>query len=84
LFNIRFGHAPHPRVSDLLFPARLSRGGRHARLATDLLLRSMGCEPFSWGGGELVDQGEIRARYITALQAADEHDIAPLLVFVRS
>ena len=58
--------------------------GRHARLATDLLLRSMGYEPFSWGGGDLLDQGEIRARYITALQAADKHDIAPLLAFVRS
>lgn len=58
--------------------------GRHARLATDLLLRSMGREPFSWGGADLVDQGEVRARYITVLQAADKHDLAPLLAFVRS
>ena len=58
--------------------------GRHARLATDLLLKSMGQERFSWGGENLVDVGETRKRYIAALQAADEHDIGPLLEFVRS
>ena len=58
--------------------------GRHARLAADLLLKSMGQERFSWGGKNLVDVGETRGRYIAALQAADEHDIGPLLEFVRS
>ena len=58
--------------------------GRHARLAADLLLRSMGHERFSWGGKNLVDVGETRGRYIAALQAADKHDIGPLLEFVRS
>ena len=58
--------------------------GRHARLAADLLLKSMGLERFSWGGKNLVDVGETRKRYIAALQAADEHDIGPLLEFVRS
>ncbi len=58
--------------------------GRHARLATDLLLKSMGQERSSWGGKNLVDVGETRERYIAALQAADEHDIGPLLEFVRS
>lgn len=58
--------------------------GRHARLAADLLLRSIGQERFSWGGENLVDVGETRERYIAALQAADEHDIGPLLEFVRS
>ncbi len=58
--------------------------GRHARLAADLLLKAMGQEPFSWGGANLVDEGEIRSRYIAALQAADSHDIGPLLEFVRS
>jgi Fic-DOC domain mobile mystery protein B len=58
--------------------------GRHARLATDLLLRSIGQERFSWGGENLVDVGETRERYVAALQAADEHDIGPLLEFVRS
>ena len=58
--------------------------GRHARLATDLLLTQMGEAPFSWGGANLVDAGEVRTRYIEALQAADRHDIGPLLSFVRS
>ena len=58
--------------------------GRHARLAADLLLKSMGRERFSWGGANLVDVGETRKRYIAALQAADRHDIGPLLEFVRS
>ena len=58
--------------------------GRHARLAADLLLKSMGLERFSWGRKNLVDVGETRKRYIAALQAADEHDIGPLLEFVRS
>ncbi len=58
--------------------------GRHARLATDLLLMQMGEVPFSWGAANLVDAGEIRTRYIEALQAADRHDIGPLLGFVRS
>ena len=58
--------------------------GRHARLAADLLLISMGLERFSWGGKNLADVGETRKRYIAALQAADRHDIRPLLEFVRS
>jgi len=58
--------------------------GRHARLAADLLLKSMGQERFSWGGENLVDVGETRERYLAALQAADEHDIGPLLEFSRS
>ena len=58
--------------------------GRHARLAADLLLKSMGLERFSWGGKNLVDDEKTRKRYIAALHAADEHDIGPLLEFVRS
>jgi Fic-DOC domain mobile mystery protein B len=58
--------------------------GRHARVAADLLLKSMGRERFSWGGKNLVDVGKTRERYISALHAADEHDIGPLLEFVRS
>ena len=58
--------------------------GRHARLAADLLLKSMGRERFSWGSTNLVDAGKMRERYIATLQAADKHDIGPLLEFVRS
>jgi Fic-DOC domain mobile mystery protein B len=58
--------------------------GRHARLAADLLLRSMVCEPFSWGRTSLTSSDETRDRYIAALRAADNHDYAPLVEFVRS
>lgn len=58
--------------------------GRHARLATDLLLVSLGRERFSWGSKNLTDPGETRERYIAALREADKHNIQPLLAFVRS
>lgn len=57
--------------------------GRHARLMADLLIEKLGAKPFSWGGGSLADVGELRARYVAALQAADNHDIAPLVAFAR-
>jgi Fic-DOC domain mobile mystery protein B len=57
--------------------------GRHARLAADLLLVSLGRERFSWGSKSLVDPGETRERYIFALREADKHNIQPLLEFVR-
>jgi len=75
---IRFHHrlvAIHP------FP---NGNGRHARLAADLLIERLGGEPFTWGGGSLANVGELRARYVAALRAADNHDIALLLEFARS
>jgi Fic-DOC domain mobile mystery protein B len=58
--------------------------GRHARLATDLLLVSLGRPRFTWGSASLVDPSETRQRYVNALRAADNHDIGPLLEFVRT
>lgn len=59
--------------------------GRHARLMADLLLVHLLNQPrFSWGSKNLVKAGDCRDRYIAALQAADQHDYAPLLEFVRS
>lgn len=58
--------------------------GRHGRVATQLLLRAMDRPRFSWGQENLVDVGETRSRYVAALRAADGHDMAPLLAFVRS
>ncbi|WP_037070510.1 mobile mystery protein B, partial [Rhizobium sp. CF142] len=75
---IRFHHrlvAIHP------FP---NGNGRHARLAADFLIERLGGERFSWGGGSLADVGELRARYVTVLRTADNHDIAPLLEFART
>lgn len=58
--------------------------GRHARLATDLLLVALGQPRFTWGSVNLVDPGKTRQAYVAALRAADKHDISPLLDFVRS
>ena len=58
--------------------------GRHARLATDLLLVALGQSRFSWGRTSLVTSSETRHAYVAALRAADARDIGPLLEFVRS
>jgi Fic-DOC domain mobile mystery protein B len=58
--------------------------GRHARLATDVLLTSLGRDRFSWGSASIVEAGVTRAAYVAALQTADNHDYGPLLAFVRS
>lgn len=58
--------------------------GRHARLATDLLLTALGRERFTWGRVNLVDASETRQAYVAALRAADGHDYGPLFEFVRS
>ena len=57
--------------------------GRFSRTMTDLFLKSNGKEAFSWGG-ESLNAGEVRNRYISALRAADAHDLEPLFAFVRS
>ncbi|MGB0935603.1 MAG: mobile mystery protein B [Alphaproteobacteria bacterium] len=58
--------------------------GRHARFATDMLVKSLGLEPLSWGRDDLTKASERRAKYIQALKAADAHDINPLIDFIRS
>lgn len=58
--------------------------GRHARMATDLLLISMDRPAFTWGRSNLVHAGQTRQQYIEALRAADRHDYGPLEAFVRS
>ena len=58
--------------------------GRHARLLTECFLRFHGAEPFTWGSASLNHASDTRSAYIAALQAADNHDLAPLLQFVRT
>jgi Fic-DOC domain mobile mystery protein B len=58
--------------------------GRHSRLMADLLVMRLGRERLSWGSASLQDACVLRRSYITALQAADNHDIGPLLAFARS
>ncbi|MDP2765807.1 MAG: mobile mystery protein B [Brevundimonas sp.] len=75
---IRFHHrlvAIHP------FP---NGNGRHARLAADLLIASLGGPRFTWGNSSLTEPAKTRRAYVDALQAADDHDHEPLVLFARS
>ncbi|MDA1081675.1 MAG: mobile mystery protein B [Gemmatimonadetes bacterium] len=59
--------------------------GRHSRLATDLLLQSWERPPFSWGNAaHPTKSGEVRARYIAALRAADAGSFDELRRFARA
>ena len=59
--------------------------GRHARLAADLLVSSLGRPVFSWGSENLGAPGEARRAYLDALRTADRSfDYVPLLAFARS
>ena len=58
--------------------------GRHARLATDLLLESLGTKRFSWGSGDLDHEGDVRSRYLHSLREADIGSIAALKTFARA
>jgi Fic-DOC domain mobile mystery protein B len=71
----------HRLVQIHLYP---NGNGRHARLAAELLLESIGRPAFTWGSANLMGAGEPRTRYIAALKSADAHDYAPLFAFVRS
>ena len=58
--------------------------GRHSRLMADLLVIRLGGERFSWGSANLQAPRTVRRHYVEAVQAADTHDMAPLLAFARS
>jgi len=58
--------------------------GRLSRVMTDLLLASLGEPRFTWGNKDLIQQNNIREKYIEALRAADAHNYQPLFAFVRS
>ncbi len=59
--------------------------GRHARLATDVLLtKQLGNKAFTWGSASIEKEGEIRKKYIEALRRADKEDYQALFDFVRS
>jgi Fic-DOC domain mobile mystery protein B len=75
---VRFHHelvAIHP------FP---NGNGRWSRLMADLLVVRLGQARFTWGRSSLRTGNEVRRSYITALKAADNHDLALLIAFARS
>ena len=72
----------HHRLTQIhAFP---NGNGRHARMMADLVVERLGGKAFSWGDGSLADAGTLRNQYVAALRAADNHDIGPLLAFMRS
>ena len=71
----------HQLVAIHVFP---NGNGRHARMAADLLAERLGRPMFSWGRTDLVNAGDARAAYVTALRAADGGELGPLLAFARS
>ena len=60
--------------------------GRHARAYADLLMRTLGGQPFTWGARNAQGAEPDRQRYLSALRAADANgdDIDPLVAFARS
>ena len=70
----------HRLVSIHVFP---NGNGRHARLMADLLLTDLVGRRFEWGRQSLTSAGEVRARYIAALRAADGGDCQPLIDFLQ-
>ena len=72
----------HRLVSIHPFP---NGNGRHARLATDILLENiLNTLRFTWGGANLAKSGDDRKMYIQSLYAADGDDYKLLLKFARS
>lgn len=71
----------HRLVSVHPFP---NGNGRWSRLAADVLITQLDGQRFSWGGADLQKAGSARAVYIAALQAADNHELRPLVAFARS
>jgi Fic-DOC domain mobile mystery protein B len=72
----------HHRLTQI--GAFLNGNGRHARMMADLLIERLGGQLFSWGRGSLADAGTLRGQYVAALKVADNHNIEPLLTFMRS
>ena len=72
----------HRLVKIHLFP---NGNGRHSRLCADILVSQALHKPFfSWGGRNLTDSGETRAKYLKAIYQADQGNIAPLIESARS
>jgi Fic-DOC domain mobile mystery protein B len=70
----------HRLVQIHLFP---NGNGRHSRFITDLLMKSLGAEMFSWGSKDLYAQSSVRSEYINSLKEADENNYLPLIKFAR-
>ncbi len=76
---VRFSH----RI--VLIHCFLNGNGRHSRLVADIIINHILRRPvFTWGSGNLANQGDARERYLAAIREADRGNIAPLVAFARS
>jgi Fic-DOC domain mobile mystery protein B len=71
----------HRIVSIHCFP---NGNGRHSRLMADIIIKTYQLPVFTWGTGNLVASGNVRLKYIKALQEADRNCYDTLLSFARS
>ncbi|WP_118950771.1 mobile mystery protein B [Taibaiella helva] len=77
--TIRFKHR---LVSIHCFP---NGNGRHSRLMADIVIEKIYKRPhYTWGAGNLAEQGDQRNVYLSAIKEADKGDIQPLINFARS
>jgi len=59
--------------------------GRHSRLMADILIKNVfEKEVFNWGGGDLINPGNARASYLTAIKEADRNSYENLIQFARN
>ena len=59
--------------------------GRHSRLVADVITdKIFARDVFTWGERNLIQGGEFRSLYITALREADNGKYEPLIKFARS
>jgi len=80
--NNEIGARFHHRLVQIhLFP---NGNGRHSRFVTDLLMKSIGNELFTWGNKDLYNQSSVRNNYINSLKEADNNNYKLLLDFVRT
>jgi fido (protein-threonine AMPylation protein) len=77
-----FKQLKHRLVSIHCFP---NGNGRHSRLIADIIIEKIYKRPvFTWGAGNISNEGDIRTAYIKAIKAADNGDYSLLLDFARS
>jgi len=59
--------------------------GRHSRLIADVIISQIFSMPvYSWGSSALVKADEARKSYLTAIRAADQGNVTPLIIFARN
>ena len=75
----------HKLVSIHSFP---NGNGRHARLMTDILLKSNNQKPFTWGekinSSPIETEGKSRKAYLSALKKSDRNNFTDLIKFAKS